>query len=72
MFYNTLSYVIPRFRKHPNKLNMSEGFKELYKLAKTNKVKTYDELVNLTYNCSNEITGADLECVRQQLRIKMF
>lgn len=51
---------------------MSEGFKELYKLAKANKVKTYAELIDLTYKCSNEITGADLECVRQQLKIKMF
>jgi hypothetical protein len=51
---------------------MSEGFKELYKLAKANKVKTYDELSDLTFKCKNEITGADFECVRQQLKIKMF
>jgi hypothetical protein len=51
---------------------MSEGFKELLKLAKANRVKTYDELSNLTFECKNEITGADFECVRQQLKIKMF
>jgi hypothetical protein len=51
---------------------MSKGFKELLKLAKAAKCKTYDELQNLVYNCANEITGADFECVRQQLKIKMF
>jgi hypothetical protein len=51
---------------------MSQGFKELLKLAKAEGVKTYDELIDLTYNCKNVITGADLECVRQQLKIKMF
>jgi len=51
---------------------MSEGFKELLKLAKAAKVKTYDELQDVVYDCKNEITGADLECVRQQLKIKMF
>jgi hypothetical protein len=51
---------------------MSEGFKELLKLAKAERVKTYDELQDLVYECKNEITGADLECVRQQLKIKMF
>ncbi len=51
---------------------MSEGFKELLKLAKANRVKTYDELSELTFQCKNEITGADFECVRQQLKISMF
>lgn len=51
---------------------MSEGFKELLKLAKSSKVKTYDELQELVYQCENEITGADVECVRQKLKIKMF
>jgi hypothetical protein len=51
---------------------MSKGFKELLKLAKANGVKTYDELADLVHSCSNEITGADFECVRQQLKIKMF
>jgi hypothetical protein len=51
---------------------MSKGYKELLKLAKANSVKTYDELLDLTYQCSGEITGADVECVRQQLKIKMF
>jgi hypothetical protein len=51
---------------------MSEGFKELLKLAKAERVKTYNELQDLVYECKNEITGADFECVRQQLKIKMF
>jgi hypothetical protein len=51
---------------------MSEGFKELLKLAKANRVKTYDELSDLTFQCKNEITGSDFECVRQQLKISMF
>jgi hypothetical protein len=51
---------------------MSEGFKELFKLAKSRKVKTYNDLQDLVYECKNEITGADFECVRQQLKIKMF
>jgi hypothetical protein len=51
---------------------MTEGFKELLKLAKEARVTTYDELQNLVYECNNEITGADFECVRQQLKIKMF
>jgi hypothetical protein len=51
---------------------MSKGFKELLKLAKASKVKTYDELSDLTHQCINEITGADFECVRQQLKISMF
>jgi hypothetical protein len=51
---------------------MSEGFKELLKLAKAERVKTYNELQDLVYECKNEITGADFECVRQKLKIKMF
>jgi hypothetical protein len=51
---------------------MSEGFKELLKLAKAERIKTYNELQDLVYECKNEITGADFECVRQKLKIKMF
>jgi hypothetical protein len=51
---------------------MTKGYKELLKLAKANSVKTYDELLDLCYQCSGEITGADVECVRQKLKIKMF
>ena len=51
---------------------MSKGFKELLKLAKAARVSTYDELQDLVYQCNNEITGADFECVRQVLKIKMF
>jgi hypothetical protein len=51
---------------------MSEGFKELLKLAKQKSVTTYDELMDVVYNCKNEITGADVECVRAALKIKMF
>lgn len=51
---------------------MTEGFKELLKLAKAESVKTYKELEDLTYQCQNEITGADFECVRKQMKIKMF
>jgi hypothetical protein len=51
---------------------MSEGFKELLKLAKERGVETYDELSDVVYDCKNEITGADFECVRQKLKIKMF
>ena len=51
---------------------MTKGFKELLKLAKQSRVKTYDDLSDLTYQCTNEITGADFECVRQLLKIKMF
>lgn len=51
---------------------MTEGFKELLKLAKAAKVKTYDELQELVYECKNEITGGDFECVRAQLKISMF
>jgi hypothetical protein len=51
---------------------MSEGFKELLKLAKASRVSTIDELEGLVSECQNEITGSDFECVRQQLKIKMF
>jgi hypothetical protein len=51
---------------------MSEGFKELLKLAKAQRVKSYDDLSNLVFECKNEITGGDFECVRQTLKIKMF
>jgi hypothetical protein len=51
---------------------MSKGFKELLKLAKSENVKTYDELQDLVSRCDNEITGADFESVRQKLKIKMF
>ncbi len=51
---------------------MSEGFKELLKLAKSARVKTYGELQDLVSDCKNEITGADFESVRQKLKIKMF
>ena len=51
---------------------MTKGFNELLKLAKQSRVKTYDDLSDLTYQCENEITGADFECVRQLLKIKMF
>jgi hypothetical protein len=51
---------------------MSEGFKELLKLAKQSGVKTYDELSDLVSDCTNEITGADFESVRARLKIKMF
>lgn len=53
-------------------MNTTEGFKELLKLAKSNKVKTYDELQELVYDCKNEITGGDFECVREILKIKLF
>ena len=51
---------------------MTKGFKELLKLAKSARVTTYDELRNSVHECTNEITGADFECVRQQLKIRMF
>ncbi len=51
---------------------MSEGYKELLKLAKRNKITEYDELVNLADECTNEITGSDVESVRKALKIKMF
>ena len=51
---------------------MSEGFKELLKLAKGSRISTYEELSDLVSECENEITGADVECVRQKLKIKMF
>ena len=51
---------------------MTKGFKELLKLAKQSRVKTYDELSDLASQCENEITGSDFESVRQLLKIKMF
>lgn len=51
---------------------MTPGFKELLTLAKAERVKTYDELCDVVYQCKNEITGGDFECVRQKLKIKMF
>jgi hypothetical protein len=51
---------------------MTEGFKELLKLAKSARVNTYDELQDLVSDCKNEVTGADFESVRQKLKIKMF
>jgi hypothetical protein len=51
---------------------MTSGFKELLKLAKTSRVGTYVELLALIDVCKNEITGADVDCVRQRLNIKMF
>ena len=51
---------------------MSQGYKELLRLAKARKVKTYDELQELVYECQNEITGADFHCVQHTLKIKMF
>ncbi len=51
---------------------MSKGFKELLRLAKEENVTTYDQLQDLVYKCNNEITGADFECVRKRLKIKMF
>jgi hypothetical protein len=51
---------------------MSEGYKELLKMAKSTKVSTYDELTELVYDCKNEVTGGDFESVRIKLKIKMF
>lgn len=51
---------------------MTPGFKELLALAKAEGVKTYDELRELVYECKNEITGGDFECVRERLKIKIF
>jgi hypothetical protein len=51
---------------------MSDGFKELLKLAKQSRVKTYDDLSNLVSDCKNEITGSDFESVRAALKISMF
>ena len=51
---------------------MSPGYKELLKRAKASRVETYEELQDLVYECENTITGADVECVRQYLKIKMF
>ena len=51
---------------------MSEGYKELLKLARQKRVTTYDELMDIAHECKNEITGSDVECVRTTLKIKMF
>jgi len=51
---------------------MSEGYKELLKLAKKRKPATPDELMDLTSECSNEITGGDFESVREAMKIKYF
>ena len=40
---------------------MTKGFKELLRLAKQEKVTTYDQLFNLSQQCVNEITGADFD-----------
>jgi hypothetical protein len=52
--------------------DMTKGFKELLRLAKQEKVTTYDQLFNLSQQCVNEITGADFDSVRRKLQIKMF
>ena len=49
---------------------MTKGFKELLALAKADRVTTIDELENLVGQCKNEITGADVDQVRQKLKIK--
>jgi hypothetical protein len=51
---------------------MTEGFKELLKLAKQSRAKDFNELCDLVSDCKNEVTGADFESVRQLLKIKMF
>lgn len=51
---------------------MTEGYKELLKLAKRIKPATTDELMDLISECSNEITGADFESVRKAMKIKLF
>lgn len=51
---------------------MSEGYKELLKLARQRGVTTYDELIDVVHQCQNQITGSDVECVRATLKIKMF
>ena len=51
---------------------MTKGFKKLLRLAKDRGVTTYDQLVNVAYDCQAEITGADLDGVRRKLQIKMF
>ena len=53
-------------------MNTTPGYKELLKLAKAQKVRTYDELQELVYECQNEITGGDFHCVLHALKIKMF
>lgn len=52
--------------------NFTLGHKELLKLAKERKVKTIEELQELVYECTNEVTGADFENVKNQLKIKRF
>jgi hypothetical protein len=49
---------------------MTKGFKELLALAKAKRVTTIDELEFLVGQCENEITGADVDQVRQKLKIK--
>ena len=49
---------------------MTKGFKELLALAKAERVTTIDELEYLVGQCKNEITGADVDQVRQKLKIK--
>ena len=51
---------------------MTDGFRELLKLAKAARVKTYNELESLVQECNNEVTGADFDSVRQLLKIKLF
>lgn len=51
---------------------MTEGYKELLNLAKKRKPTSPDELMDLTSECVNEITGGDFESVRQALKIKYF
>ena len=51
---------------------MTKGFKELLKLAKAARVKTYNELESLVQECNNEVTGAGFDSVRQLLKIKLF
>ncbi len=51
---------------------MTNGFKELLKLAKSSKVKTYNELESLVHECNNDVTGADFDSVRKVLNIKLF
>ena len=49
---------------------MTKGFKELLALAKAERVTTIDELEKLVGQCENEITGSDVDQVRQKLKIK--
>ena len=63
---------MPIFTYNLKQIIMTDGFKELLKLAKSNNVSTYDELQELVHECKNEITGGDFECVRAKLKIKLF